>query len=216
MAAMTPSIAAGGRHSNQRHNDEPHTLVLGGVCAAVRSWNQCVIQLSGGVHHARPFGSFGLHSGNYPGRRYAFRFARRGGDMPQTQGDSHGQYAARHSVSREPMGRQVQWSIVNIGHLGIALLRDKRLRRSALGIAVLAGLLMYGAGEAATEVPLRTLADDLGSSYDAVYKRTQRLAEWGYVQIARGKRGQRRLALRVVWPAWPEPEPPTPGGGASS
>ena len=136
--------------------------------------------------------------------------------MPQTQGDSHGQYAARHSVSREPMGRQVQWSIVNIGHLGIALLRDKRLRRSALGIAVLAGLLMYGAGEAATEVPLRTLADDLGSSYDAVYKRTQRLAEWGYVQIARGKRGQRRLALRVVWPVWPEPEPPTPGGGASS
>jgi len=82
------------------------------------------------------------------------------------------------------------------------ILQDADLRRSALGIAVLASLIAYGAcGEHFIPAPIHHVADELDSTYDTVYKTLGRLAAQGYVQLSRvANVGQRRLFLRVWWP----------------
>lgn len=82
------------------------------------------------------------------------------------------------------------------------ILQDADLRRSALGIAVLASLIAYGAcGQNFIPAPINHVSDELDSTYDTVYKTLGRLAALGYVQLSRvANVGQRRLFLRVWWP----------------
>ena len=82
------------------------------------------------------------------------------------------------------------------------ILQDGELRRSAVGIAVLASLVAYGAvSQSFIPAPIHHVADELDSTYDTVYKTLGRLAALGYVQLSRvANVGQRRLFLRVWWP----------------
>lgn len=84
-----------------------------------------------------------------------------------------------------------------------AILTDAGLRRSALGIAVLAALIGYGAATAGGLIPapLTGIAADLETSYDSVYKRVRKLSGMGYVQLSHVmQEKQKRLFLRLVWP----------------
>lgn len=85
-------------------------------------------------------------------------------------------------------------------HLVSAILHDGELRRSALGVALLAALLAYGAGNHFTTVPLRSLASDLDSTYSGLYKRLRWLEHNGYVALSRTRQGGARLLMRVLWP----------------
>lgn len=80
----------------------------------------------------------------------------------------------------------------------LSILHDPALRASALGIAILASLLACGAaGDTLVPANLRGIADDLGTSYDSVYKRVLGLVDLGYVQMSKVGRS---LFLRAVWP----------------
>ncbi len=83
-----------------------------------------------------------------------------------------------------------------------SILTDPSLRRSALGMAVLAALVAYGAASSSLmQAPIRDVAADLETTYDSVYKRLRFLAARGYVQLSHvASGGQQRLFLRLVWP----------------
>lgn len=108
-----------------------------------------------------------------------------------------------HSVKGNGPAKKQQGANVpdDAGLLLRAILDDKQLRHSALGIAVLAALIGYGAVDAFIPAPLASVANDLETSYDSVYKRVRFLARAGYVQLSRvALEGQHRLLLRLVWP----------------
>lgn len=102
-------------------------------------------------------------------------------------------YDAVHSVARDE-------THVKSGHANLlrAIIRDTRLHRTAMSIALLAWLVSAGAAETLYTPDVHEIANDLETSPDSVYKGLKRLTDWGYVERAQIK--SQRLLMRLVWP----------------